>query len=144
MLKAKRIVVDSMKDHLIPQVSSKNTPKEMFDALTILFGGKDINRIMTLRNQLKGVKIQKTETMQSYFSKVSQIKEKLEAIAEMMEEEEEVVMNTLNTILREWDSFIRGICARRKLTKFNKLWEECVQEEERIVDREEKLNDNED
>ena len=44
-----------------------------------------------------------------------------------------MVMTTLNGLPRECDSFIRGICARRKLTKFNKLWEECVQEEGRIV-----------
>ena len=47
----------------------------MFDALTNMFEGKNTNRRMTLRNQLKGVKVQKTETMQSYFSRVSQIKE---------------------------------------------------------------------
>ena len=57
IIKSKRIIVDSIKDHLIPQVSSNNNPKEMFDALTSLFEGKNINRIMTLRNQLKGVKI---------------------------------------------------------------------------------------
>ena len=55
-----------------------------------------------------------------------------------------MVMTTLNGLPRVWDSFIRGICARRRLTKFNKLWEECVQEEERIANREEKLNHNED
>ena len=44
----------------------------------------------------------------------------------------------------EWDSFISLICARRKLTKFNKLWEECVQQEGRLVNREEKLNEDED
>ena len=74
-------------DHLISQVSSKNTPKEMFDALTNMFEGKNIDKRMTLRNQLKGVKIQKTETIQSYFSRVSQIKEQLEAISDMVEEE---------------------------------------------------------
>ena len=99
----------------------------MFDALKNMFEGKNINKRMTLRNQLKGVKIQKTETMQSYFSRVSQTKEQLETIGDMVEEEE-VVMTTLNGLPREWDSFIRGICARRKLTKFNNLWEECVQE----------------
>ena len=61
MIKAKRIIVDSIKDHLIPQVSSKDAPKEMFNALTSLFEGKNINRIMTLRNQLRGVKIHKEE-----------------------------------------------------------------------------------
>ena len=74
MIKVKRIIANSIKDHLISQVSSKNTPKEVFDALTNMFEGKKINRRMTLRNQLKGVKMQKEETMQSYFSRVSQIK----------------------------------------------------------------------
>ena len=46
----KRIIADSIKDHLIPQVSSLKTPKAMFDALTKLFEGKNINRNMTLWN----------------------------------------------------------------------------------------------
>ena len=33
----KSIIVDSIKDHLIRQVSSLKTPKAMFDALTKLF-----------------------------------------------------------------------------------------------------------
>ena len=74
---------------------------------------------------MKGVKIQKEMTMQSYLSRVSQIKEQLEAIGDMVEEAEFVV-NTLNGIPRYWEYFIRGICARRKLTNFNILWEECV------------------
>ena len=71
----------------------------MFDALTSMFEGKNINRRMTLRSQLKGVKIQKLETIQSYFSRVSQIKEQLEAIGDMVEEEE-AVMTTLNGLPR--------------------------------------------
>ena len=50
LVTAKRIIADSVKDHLIPQVSSFKTPKAMFDALTKLFEGKNINRKMTLRN----------------------------------------------------------------------------------------------
>ena len=81
---------------------------------------------MTLRNQLKNVKYQKSETMQSDFTRVSQIKDHLESIGDMVEEAE-VVVRTLNGIPRDWESFIQGICSRRKLTKFRKLWEECVQ-----------------
>jgi hypothetical protein len=53
MIRAKRIIANSIKDHLIPQVASKNTPKEMFDALTRMYEGKNINRKMNLRTQLK-------------------------------------------------------------------------------------------
>ena len=82
LVKAKKIIVDSIKDHLIPQVSSLKTPKAMFDALTKLFEGKNINRKMTLRNQMKNVKIQNVETIQYYFTRVSQIKEQLEVVDE--------------------------------------------------------------
>ena len=52
-------------------------------------------------------------------------------------------MTTLNGLPRECDSLIRGICARINLTKFIKLWKECVQEEGRMINRDEKLNNNE-
>ena len=79
-VKSKRIIIDSIKDQLIPHVSSFKAPKEVYDALTKMFEGKNINRKMTLRNQLKNVKIQNSDTIQSYFTRVTQIKEKLEVV----------------------------------------------------------------
>ena len=73
LVKAKKIIVDSIIDQLVPQVSSLNTLK-MFDSLTKIFEGKNINWNMTLRNQLKNVNIQNVETIQSYFTRVSQRK----------------------------------------------------------------------
>ena len=91
-----------------------------------------------MRNQLKNVNIQNGETIQSYFTRVSQIKEQLEAMDEEVENAE-IVMNTLNGLPRSWDSFIQGIYARNKLVKLSILWEECSQEEARIASREEKM-----
>ena len=85
LVKAKKIIVDSITDHLILQVSSLKTPKEMFDSLTKLFEGKNINQKITLRKQLKNVNIQNAETIQSYFTRVSKIKQKIEAIEEEVE-----------------------------------------------------------
>ena len=53
-------------------------------------------------------------------------------------------MTTLNGLPISWDFFIHGICARRRLTAFNKIQEECAQEEDRIVTREEKIRATED
>ena len=47
-------------------------------------------------------------------------------------------MTTLNGLPRSWDSF-QGICARKKLVKFSRLWEECSQEEAWVAAREEKM-----
>jgi hypothetical protein len=59
IIRAKRIIGDSIKYHLIPQVSLKKTPKEMFEALTILYEGKNINRKMNPITQLKNTRMQK-------------------------------------------------------------------------------------
>ena len=93
---------------------------------------------MTLRNQVKNVKIQNAETIQSYFTRVSQIKEQRELVDEKVENVE-IVMTTLNGLPRSCDSFIQGIYARKKLVKFSRLWEECSQEEAHIAAREEKM-----
>ena len=37
LVKVNNIIADSITNHLIPQVSSLRTPKEMFDSLTKLF-----------------------------------------------------------------------------------------------------------
>ena len=58
----------------------------MFDSLIKLFEGKNINRKITLRNQLKNVKIHNVETIHSYFTRVSQIKEQLGAVDEEVED----------------------------------------------------------
>ena len=69
------IIVDSIKDHLIPQVSSKETPKEMYDALYRMYEGIQFNRKMNLRDQLKSTKMSKGESIQDYLTRVSQFKE---------------------------------------------------------------------
>jgi hypothetical protein len=127
MVKAKRIIAYSIKNHLIHHIYSLSTPKEMMDFLIQLFEGNNINRRMTLRTRLKNARMQNSETIHSYFSRVNQIKENIEAIGDTVNGEE-MVMTTLNGRLRSWDAFIQGMCSRRKLPKFSKLWEDCNQE----------------
>jgi hypothetical protein len=124
-------------------VDSKKTPKEIFDALTRLYEGRNINRKMNLRTQLKITRMKKGETIQEYFSRISQFKEQLEAIEDTIDEEK-LIMTTLNGLTRPWDAFIQTICARKEKLHFDSLWEECVQEEARVANREALLSTDED
>ena len=45
MVMDKRIIVDSIKDNLIPQVSLKYTPKEMFDSLSRMYEGENPKKL---------------------------------------------------------------------------------------------------
>ena len=59
--------------------------------------------------------IQNAETIQSYFTRVSQIKEQLEVVDEEVENAK-IVMKNLNGLPRSWDSFIQGIVPERTLS----------------------------
>ena len=114
MIRAKRIIDDSIKDRLIPQVSSKDKPKEMFDSLSWIYEGRNINRNMNLRAQLKSTNMSKGESIHEYFTRVSQFKEQLEAIEDKIDEIE-LVMTALNGLTRPWKSFIQTIYARKEI-----------------------------
>ena len=92
LIMAMRIIVDYIKDHLIPQVSSKETPKEMYDSLSKIYEGRNINRKMNLRSQLKTTKMIQGESIEDYFTKVSQFKEKLSVIGDTLDEDELVIL----------------------------------------------------
>jgi hypothetical protein len=115
----------------------------MFDALTRMYEGNNINQKMNLGNQLKNTKMQKGETVHDYFSKVSQFKEKLETIGDNLDEYE-LILTYLNGLARPWDAFIQTICARKEKLQFHSLWEECVHEEPRVANREAVLSRDKD
>ena len=87
---------------------------------------------MNLRTQLKNTRMQKGETIQEYFSRISQLKEQIEVIEDTIDEDE-LIITTLNGLTRPWDAFIQTICARKEKLQFDSVWEECIQEESRVA-----------
>ena len=86
--------------------------------------------------------MQSSKSIQSYFTRVSQIKEQLEDIGDNVKAQ--VEMKTLNGLPRSWESFIQGICAKKQLITFKILWQECTREESLLITREENMGENDD
>ena len=63
LIRAMRIIVDSIKDHLIHQVSSKETPQEMYDSLSKMYEGRNFNTKINLRSQLKSTNMSQGESI---------------------------------------------------------------------------------
>ena len=53
MAKAKCIILDGVKDHVVQHITKKDTAKEMWDTLTKLYQGTFMQRKMLLENQLQ-------------------------------------------------------------------------------------------
>ena len=65
---AKRILIDSTKDHLIPHIVELKTTKVMFDALVGLFESKNTNMKLALRNRLRCIMMTKLDSIATYFT----------------------------------------------------------------------------
>jgi hypothetical protein len=89
---AKWMIMDAIKDHLIPHISKKKTTKEMFDALVSLYQSENINKKMILQNKLKSIEMTKSNTITNYLMKVVQICDQLLTVGEKVVDAELVNM----------------------------------------------------
>ena len=71
--KARRILVDLVRDHFIPQISEKTMIRRMFKTLNKLFEHSSINVTLTLRNSLSNMKMTKSEDIASYFMRITEL-----------------------------------------------------------------------
>jgi hypothetical protein len=76
----------------------------------------------------------KSDTVATFFMKISEIRGQLGAIGEIISDRE-LVMITLNGLPSHWEPFIQSISGRSKLPKFDRLWADCTQEETRLAAR---------
>jgi hypothetical protein len=68
---AMSIIVDSIKDHLIPYFSHLDSSKKMYDSLTNLFSVRNIGQVMSLKNELRDMKMNDDDSITSYFVRIS-------------------------------------------------------------------------
>jgi putative lipoic acid-binding regulatory protein len=87
-INAMSIIVDSVKDHLIPYISHLDSSKKMYDALTNLFSVRNIGQVMSLKNELRDMKMNDDDSITSYLVRISQLRDQLQAIEEIISEKE--------------------------------------------------------
>jgi hypothetical protein len=130
-INAMSIIVDSIKDHLIPYISHLDSSKKMYDALTNLFSVRNIGQVMSLKNELRNMKMNDDDNITSYFVRISQLRDQLQAIEEITSEKE-LVNIVLNGLPKTWDAFAASMNTRKEYPTFEELWTCCAQEESRI------------
>jgi hypothetical protein len=70
-IKSQRVIMDAVKDHLIPHVAEKQSAREMFKALVDLFQSNNLNMKMILRNKLRSIKMSRFDNVSSYFMRIT-------------------------------------------------------------------------
>ena len=139
--KTQRIILDGVKDHLIPHLAEKKTAKEMWEALKNLFEAKNENWKMALKAKLHDTKMGKEESVSSYLTQVAQVKYELVVVGEVISDSE-LVRIVLKDFTKEWEVFVKCVVGREHLPDWNRLWDDFTQEEiQEISQRSEQKTD---
>jgi hypothetical protein len=133
-INAMSVIVDSIKYHLIPYISHINSSKKMYDALTNLFSVRNIGQVISLKNELRDMKMNDGDSIKSYFVRIYQLRNQLQAIEDIISEE--LVNIVLNGLPKTWDAFSASMNTRKEYPTFEELWTCCAQEESRISAKE--------
>ena len=86
--KARRIVYDSMKENIMPIITPLKTTQECFDTLVNLYETKTTSHKRLLKSQLHSLKMESDESMNSFFTKISNLKDKLLAIGVSIDDDD--------------------------------------------------------
>lgn len=141
-VKAKRIIIDSIQKHLVAYIYDLGTYKEMYDLLIGIFKVKIANKILFLKNKLKDIKMDKGRSIQSYFMRMTEIKNDILSIREVVADRE-LPLTALVGLTRAWDVFNTTIFNNDNIPSFGELFARCTQEEMRMMDRNKPSNGNE-
>eukprot|EP00253_Pinus_taeda_P021057 PITA_21057 len=134
-LKETKIIRDSIDKHLVAYVSKLTTSKEIYDRLVSLFKVNDANQVLFLRNKLKVIKKGKDESMQAYFLGITEIKNDLLSIGEVVPDRE-MAITTLGWLPSERYIFKTTLLNNNVIPGFEELMVRCIQEETRMEEKE--------
>lgn len=81
-LKVKNIIIDGLQDHLLAYVGSLKASKDIYAKMIGMYEVNNLNHILSLKDQLKEIKMNKGELVQSYIMRVSCSRDQLQATGE--------------------------------------------------------------
>jgi hypothetical protein len=65
------VLLEFVKDHLIPHIAKKKSAKEIYDALVGLYQNKNIGRLLHLKHQLQVIRMSNEDTIVNYLMKIT-------------------------------------------------------------------------
>ena len=106
----------------------------MYDKLIGMYQVNNLIQILALKNQLKDMKMNKGETIQAYFMRISQLKDQIFTASEIVSDRE-LVLIALGGLPNIWETFITTITKNDEFPTFYDLLGKCTQEETRMISR---------
>ena len=82
-------------------ITPLKTTKECFETLTNLYEKKSPTQKRALKNKLRNMNMERYETIASFFTKISQVKDQLASI-DVKKDEDDLLQNSIDGLPSSW------------------------------------------
>ena len=133
-IRVQRILIESIKDSLIPYVSKLKSAKEIYEKLVEIFSVSIIGEAISLRQELYKMKLSREEGITPCFMRIFEIRDQLQELGEVMADTGMTIV-VLNAIPEEWGNSTSSLYEKKEATPFHDLWSLCKIEETRLKEK---------
>jgi hypothetical protein len=126
--KARRILLEGVRDHIVSSLHWKVTPYAMWKNLTDQFQNNSDHGKLALKDKLRKIKMEKGDSIPKYLTKFFQCKDELVSVG-IIVIDDDLVSSALLGFPKSWHSYQDSVNGREKLPDWERLWSDLVQEE---------------
>ena len=102
--KARRIMLEGVRDHIVSSLHGKATPYAMWKALTDLFQSNNDHRKLALKDKLREIKMENNDTIMVYITKFVQCRDELGSVGITVVDDDLVSLDLLG-LPKSWHSY---------------------------------------
>jgi hypothetical protein len=126
--KARRILLEGVRDHIVSSLHGKDTPHAMWKVLTDMFQNSSDHMKLVLKDKLRKIKMEKGDTIPKYLMNFVQCRDELESVGITVAVDDLVSLALLG-LPKSWHNYQVFVNGREKLSDWEGLWSDLVQEE---------------
>ena len=115
--KVMKIIIDSVKDHILPSIAKLQTAFEMFSTIQDTFEINNTSRLLALKQDLLYIKMKSGESITQYFLRITKLRDQLATMKNQVDDKE-LSMIALRGLPLSWETFIKGLSSQPELPKF--------------------------
>jgi hypothetical protein len=104
----------------------------MWESLCKLYESSNENQKLVLHDRLRGIHMLEDESITSFLGRYTQIKDDLGVFEEVVDPKS-MARKYLNSFTKPWGPFVRDIVSREVMPTWERMWDDFVQEETRLV-----------
>eukprot|EP00253_Pinus_taeda_P018416 PITA_18416 len=126
--RARRILLEGVRDHIFSSLHGKETPFSMWKTLKDLYQNNNDQRKLVLKDKLRKIKCEKGNTISTYLNKLTPCRDELGSVG-ITTTDDDMVSISLLSLPKSWHSYQDSVNGREKLSDWERLWSDLMQEE---------------